>query len=59
VEGFREFGDLVGHALLFLEREEPVVVEELHKVTAQAMVDNSTWVLPFSVDSMLRWSSTV
>ncbi len=38
MEGFRELGDLVGHALLFLERDEPVVVEELHKVAAQAVL---------------------
>jgi hypothetical protein len=38
VEGFRELGDLVGHAFLFLERDEPVVIEELHKVTAQTVL---------------------
>jgi len=38
VESFRELGYLVSHALLFLERDEPVVVEELHEVTAQALL---------------------
>lgn len=38
MKGFRQLCYLVSHALLFLERNEPVVVEELHEVTAQALL---------------------